>query len=199
MELIIVRHGATKWNKINKIQGCSDIPLSNVGINQGYLLANRLKKIDIDFVFSSDLSRAADTAKIICNIINLPFVQDSRLREMNFGNWEGLSLKQIINSDKLKFDQWRNHPSLVKFENGESIYDVKERALDFFNDIYSKYEDSNVLLVSHGTFIKVLIIALLDADMDLYKNLKQDNTAVNIIKLVNKRPVLKLFNDTCHI
>jgi probable phosphoglycerate mutase len=199
MELIIVRHGATKWNKINKIQGCSDIPLSNEGINQGYLLANRLKKIDIDFVFSSDLSRAADTAKIICNIINLPFVQDSRLREMNFGNWEGLSLKQIINSDKLKFDQWRNHPSLVKFENGESIYDVKERALDFFNDIYSKYEDSNVLLVSHGTFIKVLIIALLDADMDLYKNLKQDNTAVNIIKLVNKRPVLKLFNDTCHI
>ncbi len=199
MKLIIVRHGATEWNKKGIVQGCLDIPLSDEGIMQGHLLADKLKNIDIEYIFSSDLSRARDTAQLICDKHNLSFIEDHRLREMDFGEWQGLSFEQITVSDKLKLDTWRNRPSLVKFDQGESIDDVKERALDFFNEIYTKFEHANILLVTHGSFIKILILALLSTDMDLYKNLKQDNTAVNIIKVIDKRPMLQLFNDTCHI
>lgn len=199
MELFIVRHGSTEWNKLNKIQGCLDIPLDDEGIKQGYLLANKLKNYNIEHIYSSDLSRAKNSAEIISESLNLKFTIDSRLREMNFGEWQGLSFDQISILDRIKLNEWRNQPSKVKFENGECIDDVKKRSLDFFEEIYKKNEHSNVLVVTHGTFIKILILSLLNINLDLYKNLKQDNTALNIIKIIDSKPTLQLYNDTCHL
>ncbi|MDI6602182.1 MAG: histidine phosphatase family protein [Thermoanaerobacteraceae bacterium] len=199
MKLFIVRHGTTDWNKNNKIQGCLDIPLSEEGIKQGYLLANKLKKFKIDYIFSSDLSRARDTAKIISDILDLSFTEDHRLREMHFGEWQGLSFEQIAILDQAKLSLWRNHPAEVIFSGGESIDRVKKRALEFIKEIYPKYKCNNVLLVTHGSFIKILILSLLNTDLNLYKNLKQDNTALNIVEINNEgKSILQLFNDTCY-
>ncbi|TZE80810.1 histidine phosphatase family protein [Calorimonas adulescens] len=199
MKLLIVRHGATEWNKNSRIQGCLDIPLSKEGIVQAQLTANRLINFTVNYIFASDLMRARSTAKIISDTLKIPFVTDKRLREMHFGEWQGLSLEQIDNLYHEKLLLWQDKPAEVSFNGGENLYDVKRRALEFIQEIYLKNKDDNIIIVTHGTFIKVLILSLLNIDLNVYKNLKQDNGALNIIDINDGKATLLLYNDTCYL
>ena len=144
--------------------------LSRAGIEQGEKLTLRLKDEKIDAIFSSDLKRAADTAKIIgkCHPrIKVKYTKD--LREGDGGNWTGRPNKGL---------DWNNRPA-----NSESVEQMKARAKKFLDQLCEKYSNKTILLVAHATFNRVLITQITGVK-DPFKNVPdQHNTAVNIFEI----------------
>ena len=95
MEIYIVRHGETLWNKSKRLQGNRNIDLSEVGRNEARERGKQLENVDFDVIYSSPLNRAYETACIIKGERNIPIIKDDRLREINFGINEGMQADQL--------------------------------------------------------------------------------------------------------
>lgn len=138
--IYIVRHGQTDWNLEGRYAGRKDIPLNDKGIEQANIIKEELKSIKFDKVFSSPLSRAYQTAKIICDN---EIIIDDRIIERSNGNLEGkLKTKVIMEVDF-------NDPNEKNY-NIESIIDFRKRITSFFDEITSLYKDENILIVTHA-------------------------------------------------
>ena len=96
MQLVCVRHGQTGWNALKRFQGHTDVPLDDEGRAQASALGALLRDEHIDAAVSSDLSRAAETARIVLGARDVPLRLDPAWREMRFGDWEGLTWEQIL-------------------------------------------------------------------------------------------------------
>lgn len=138
--IYIVRHGQTVYNVVGRYGGRIDVPLNENGINQAYELRDLLKNIKFDYVFSSPLKRALETAEIICNN---DIIKDDRLIERNNGDLEG-KLKTEID----EFPDF-NDPNETRY-NIENIVDFRNRIYDFFNEIKNQYRGKDVLVVTHA-------------------------------------------------
>lgn len=144
MEIWYVRHGQTDWNVEGRIQGSTDIPLNQTGIEQAYQTKQLLDQETFDLVLASPLSRAYETAKIICEEKNIPIKCDERLMERNFGSYEGTLVKEMPVEDFWNLEQ-DLHP-----ENGESTRMIFHRIYTFLDDLKQTYPDRKILLVAHG-------------------------------------------------
>ena len=133
--LYIIRHGETEWNKIGRYQGITDVPLNDNGIAQAKACANALKDVYFDRILSSDLSRALVTAETIRGNRNVDITVDSRLREIDFGDWEKLLFSEIEERWPGLIDQMYRQPDIVKLPNGESFQEVQNRAWDGLSEI----------------------------------------------------------------
>ena len=142
--IYIVRHGQTEWNVLGKVQGKQDISLNEKGREQALLTKKDLDNKKIDLIIVSPLKRAYETAEIINKDRDLPMIIDERIKERDFGEFEGHIFKEI---DKRPFwDYYINE----QYESAECIQDFFKRVYDFLDDIIEKYKDKNVLLVTHG-------------------------------------------------
>ncbi len=198
--LFLVRHGETEWNKSLRYQGHMDIPLSEVGLAQAEKLALRLSKEKLDAVYSSDLSRAMETAKAAARFHDLPVEVIPELRETNFGRWEGLTYKEIQQQYPEIADGWRKNPRDIKAPDGESLSEVAKRCFIGLDKILDNNPDRNVLLVAHGGIIRIIVAKVLGIDINEYWRIKQTNVALNIIEFHGKdKAILCLLNDTCHV
>ena len=167
--IYIVRHGQTEYNVVGRYGGRIDVPLNENGINQAYELRDVLKNIKFDFVFSSPLKRALETAKIICNN---DIIKDDRLMERNNGDLEG-KLKTEID----EFPDF-NNPNETRY-NIENIVDFRNRIYDFFNEIKNQYRGKNVLVVTHaGVGIYARCFFEGEPQDNNYMNYKMANCAV---------------------
>ena len=167
--IYIVRHGQTEYNVVGRYGGRIDVPLNENGINQAYELRDVLKNIKFDFVFSSPLKRALETAKIICNN---DIIKDDRLIERNNGDLEG-KLKTEID----EFPDF-NNPNETRY-NIENIVDFRNRIYDFFNEIKNQYRGKNVLVVTHaGVGIYARCFFEGEPQDNNYMNYKMANCAV---------------------
>ena len=151
--LILVRHGETDWNVQHRWQGHSDTPLNDAGRSQAGRLAAELDRVDA--VYSSDLSRARETAEILAERIGLEVRLDSRLRERSFGAWEGLTTEEIETSFPEEQRRWRaglgrGAPDAEPFES------FAARVGDFVDDVGRRHVDEEVLVVAHGGTIRVV-------------------------------------------
>jgi len=136
--LYIVRHGQTDWNVEKRIQGHTDIPLNDAGRAQAVELKEKLKDIDFAFCFSSDLQRAVETARILSELRSIDVQLDQRLRERNFGSWEGcLSSEYNICSNEQR-------------EDVESNEMVQNRAFACLEEIAVLHPEANTLIATHG-------------------------------------------------
>lgn len=156
-KLYIVRHGQTDWNVKKLLQGKTDIELNEDGINQAKELTKVIDLDKIDICICSPLKRTRKTAELIVED-KVPIIYDELLLERGFGNYEG---KPII------FDliekQW-NYKLNDTSENIESIQDCLKRAKEFLDKINNTYQNKNILVVSHGSFIKTLHFNLIGYD-----------------------------------
>lgn len=195
----IVRHGQTDWNVIGKTQGHGNSNLTKDGVEQAKSLAKFLKTQNIDYIFSSDLQRAVDTAQIVADEINLKINKIKDLREMNFGLWEGLLLDEIKNNYGESYKVWREKPHIAQIEKGETLNLIKQRTENFIKELNEKYENKNILLVSHSVTVRVMMLSFLNSGLENIYRIKQDNTAVNIVKIKSYAPVVIKMNDTSHL
>ncbi len=195
--LLFVRHGETEWNKNNLIQGNLDIPISSIGLSQAKKLKPYLENIPFEKVFSSDLSRARDTAKILMEGRHLTLQEDVRLRERDFGLWQGMSLEDIEEKKSKDFSDWRSNPFNYRVPEGESMKTMLERVFSFLDSIKS-LNDGNYLIVTHGGIIKPLVFNLFGISLESYNRVRVNNTSMSLISFDNKYD-LKFLNSTPHL
>lgn len=170
MIIIMVRHGQTDWNHEQKYQGHCDIPLNDTGREQARDLARILQRETIDAVYSSDLSRAIETAEIISTPLSLKVKPDPRLREMSFGLWEGQTFSEIYRDYPDQFEEWFKHTNDYTVPGGESVNSLLERIRSFMDDIKDRY-NGTVLLVTHGGVIRSFLFSVLGQDpRELWEN-----------------------------
>ena len=197
--IYIVRHGQTEWNLLGKTQGHGNSDLTPKGIEQAELLADSMTKYPIDYIYSSDLGRAYQTAEIIGNKLNIEVEKTEALREMNFGTWEGRIIKDIIEEDPELYKMWRNEPHLAKIPQGDTLSQIKERTDAFIKEINEKYDGKHIVLVTHSLCARIMLLSFLDSDVKNIYRINQANTALNIIELRDYGPVVMKMNDTTHI
>lgn len=147
MKIYIARHGQTDWNIQHKAQGRSDIPLNEAGIKQAEKLRDNIKDLEFDAVYASPLKRAAKTAEIATNgKYNIQF--DNRLVERSFGDFEGEEINGWIEATGYDIGDLKLN---INVGNIEPVRDVLARTKAFLDDVKTKHNDNDVILVvAHG-------------------------------------------------
>ncbi len=197
-EITLARHGETEWNVGEIFRGQVDIELNETGIRQAELLAEYLSKIKIDAIYSSPLKRALKTAEIVAGYHRLKVAVAPGLIDFNYGKWQGLSHQEVKDKYKELYGEWINHPHRVKIPAGESLDEVRKRALEVVTNIIDRREGT-VILVSHRVVNKVLICALLGLDNSHFWNIKQDTCGISTFSYENEQYILTKHNDTSYL
>ncbi len=194
-EIILARHGETEWNVEEVFRGRIDIELNQTGIKQAELLAEYLGDLKIDAIYSSPLKRAVGTAEIIAGYHKLDVEIAPGLIDFNYGKWQGLPHQEVKDKYKELYAEWINNPHRVRMPAGESLDEVRKRAMNVVDRVIAKYEGS-VVLVSHRVVNKVLICALLGLDNSHFWNIKLDACGTTIFTYENERFILAEHNNT---
>lgn len=188
MRLYVIRHGETDWNIVRRMQGQRDIPLNSEGVRLARETGKAMAGIPLDLVITSPLQRARVTAQLITEGRNIPIIEDERLREMSFGDWEG---ETIIDNPNLPKD-FRKHFNETPLEcevppNGESFHDVIRRTRDFYNDLIGNadYMDKAILISSHGAASRCFLANFYEDKTDIWRGGVPKNCAVTIVDIVN--------------
>ena len=198
-KLILVRHGQTEWNHNLKYQGHSDTCLSAIGKQQARLLARRLQEVPFTAVYASDLQRAFDTAQIVAVSHNLAVQVMPQLREIKFGNWEGLTSAEIEARWPDGIRRLYTEPETLAIPGGETFLQVRERAVAAIQTLVQRHSQDTVVVVSHGGTIRTIICTALGMSLNQVWSIRQDNTAVNVLEFYEDHAVLTLLNDCHHL
>lgn len=199
MRIFLIRHGETMWNTEARYQGHTNIQLSEKGRYQGERLGQRMARENINVIYSSDLSRAVETANYIAQYHNVKVRQAVELRELNFGTWEGLTFNEISSLYADLAEKWISDPLTLQIPQGELFSQLQQRTTSFINNLIKNSSEENIAIVSHGGAIRAIICSLLDIKMEKMWFIRQDNTAVNIFDFYDGQPILTLLNDTHHL
>ncbi|MBS3908220.1 MAG: alpha-ribazole phosphatase [Actinobacteria bacterium] len=186
MRLYLIRHGETKLNKEFRFIGRTDPALSEQGESQARALAERLADEDISAIYASDLLRATQTASIIAGDSGVDVIANASLREIDFGDWEGLSYNEIMERDKETLDSWIENPTGVDIPGGESWRDFAARIDAAFDDIIENEDGGAIALVTHGGPIKLLMTRFHGDDPDFFKSFWPQPGGVNIVEIDDK-------------
>lgn len=187
-QIVLIRHGITNWNAERRAQGQNDIPLNDIGREQAHALANRLKSEQWDMIFSSDLSRAKETADILGTALDLEVHPDTRLREMHKGETEGTTLEERINRWGIQWDQLP-----LGIENDVSI---TNRGVSFMTEIITKFSNKRILVVSHGALIGQTIKGLIPTtDVNVFIH----NTSMTTLKYTDPNWTCEKLNCAKHL
>lgn len=163
--VIVWRHGRTLWNATGRYQGQADIPLDDLGRRQAAAAARVLKEFKPASIFSSDLSRAAQTSQALSELTGLEINFDRRLREINVGSWEGLTHDEVVAADPELVAAVDAGEDARRSATGETNSEVAQRAAAAFTDIIESAEDgSTVVITMHGTAGRVGIAHYLGID-----------------------------------
>ena len=164
-QVILLRHGLTDYNDAGRFQGQADVPLNSVGIAQAQAVAERLGSLGITRMASSDLQRAADTARIIAEHLKLPVEFDSRLQEINVGSWAGLTPTEIGAADPELWGQLVAGKDGLHSATGETATAAGRRVADALVERATAAGDDEVLLiVGHGLTTRVASLLLMGLD-----------------------------------
>ncbi|AAK80962.1 putative phosphoglycerate mutase [Clostridium acetobutylicum] len=198
--VLLVRHGETEWNVQGRFQGCHDINLTDNGIEQAKRVAKRLEG-SFDCVYASPLKRAFNTAKLIASTKGISPIIEDDLREINFGLWEGLTIKEMKSKFPKEFDIWRNDTEDGPLCGGDlSIKRASIRVEHAVLKIVNDNKGKNIVVVAHGGIIKAALIALFNWNMAMYHRILLGNTSICKIEFnENNIPKIVTINDVSHL
>lgn len=198
LHLMLVRHGETDWNRINRFQGQSGVGLNERGVAQAEALASALREEPLKAIYSSPVARAMETASIINRYHHVSIEQKDGLREMNLGDFEGLQPKNLINEHSEFFRQWMEDPASLRMPNGETLQEVQERAWGVVEEVSNNCDDGSVLFCGHNFVNLMILCKVLGLEINHFRRLRQGVGALSIIERVRGLDSLICLNDTCH-
>ena len=197
--LLIVRHGETDWNAIGRIQGHTDIGLSEKGAEQARSLGKRLAGLAIDVAYTSDLKRSSETARIALGGRDIVLNETPKLREYHKGVFEGLTLAEIKAQFPEEYPRYLEKNLSYAPKGGETTRDVSARMTEIFNEIRSNHLNESVLVVSHGGVLRAAMVSLLGMPLEGNWSFVFGNCGLTMVDTYEDNAVLRLFNDTSHI
>jgi len=194
----LVRHGQTAWNKEEVFRGRADIPLNETGRKEALLTGQYLRGVKVDWVYSSPLSRAVETAEAIARSQGKGVGILEGLIDIDFGQWQGISHEEVKKRYEELYRQWKDTPHLVRFPGGETLGEVRERALGAIHGVIADHAAHILVMVSHRVVNKVLLCGLLGLDNSHFWQIGQDTGCINILEF-GEGFTLRCVNDTCHL
>ncbi len=199
MQIILVRHGQTEWNREERFRGRIDLDLTSTGLRQAEATARQLTQFPVSALYASPLQRAMKTAESLARPFHLEVKPLENLIDMDFGNWQGLSMAEAEKGDPSLFRLWEEKPHLVTFPGGEGLAQVRERVEAALKSLLEEHKDQTVVLVSHKVVCKVMELVFLGLDNSRFWQVEQDLCAINLFILNEERPTILRLNDTCHL
>ena len=198
----LVRHAETPWNRDNRIQGHSDLPLSPFGEQQADRLGAFFASRHLKGVYTSALKRSQHTARAITqgNGHGVSPVVDHELAEMHLGAWEGLTPDEVDARFAGAYQQWRVRPSSVQIPDAEPLDAFRARVRRALQRIVATFEGGEYVVVSHGGVIAALLADTLRADYDaLLRRLRLDNAGITALEFGTATPHVLWINATSHL
>jgi broad specificity phosphatase PhoE len=197
MELYVVRHGQTRANETNTIQGQGNTPLNPLGIRQAECVAVRLRTVVFDAVYSSDLDRAMETARRIAPY--RPPAPCPQLREWHLGDLEGRSREDVEKDFAEAWNGFLTDRPEVAIPGGENKAAVRRRVGDFLEQLAARHVQDTVLVVSHCGAIRVMFKHILGMSGCLPRQPQIGNASISRMTHVNGVWQLGCWNDTAHL
>ena len=196
---VLLRHGQTPMSVQKRYAGRSDVPLTDLGVQQAAAAAKRLASAGLDVIVTSPLLRAVQTAEEVAAATGATVVTDDGFREADFGAWEGLTFAEVQERWPAEMAAWLADPEVAP-PGGESLAGVNERVTAALRRVLAARERQTVLVVSHVTPIKTLVAAALLAPPAALYRMHLDVAALSRIDWYADGPaVLRSFNDTGHL
>ena len=197
--LLLVRHGETEWNAEGRIQGHTDIGLSEIGTEQARSLEARLAGLNIDAAYSSDLKRTSETAKLALGERDVILNETPMLREYNKGAFEGMTLAEIKAQFPEEYPRYLEKDLDYAPEGGETARDVSVRMAGIIGRIKSDHLNETVLVVSHGGVLRAAMVSLLGMPLEGNWSFVFGNCGLTTVDTFADNAVLRHFNDTSHL
>lgn len=194
----LLRHGETANARQVCLNGHFDVALSDQGWHQSRQLAQALKDMPIHSIYSSDLQRAHEGARLIAEPHNLEPQTYPELRELSFGNWEGLSVKELHKKYPGEMEQRLKDTEDFRAEGGESFQELQARVVPKFEEIIARHPEDQIVVMCHGGVIRTLLSHILGMPVSRLFRISQEYAAVNIIQFYPDQPVVELTNGTHH-
>jgi broad specificity phosphatase PhoE len=197
LRLTLVRHGETPWNHLKKIQGITDIELSELGIEQANKLSLALRHENFDRIITSPLKRAYDTAQAIGIHHALPITVENDLHELNAGELEGLTFPDLQLRYAEFLNKWMIDHASVTMPQGESLQEVQDRVWPVIKRITETSEDA--LVVSHSFVIITILCKVRNLSLSHSKEMRVGVASKTCLEIENGTIDVVLFNDTEHL
>ena len=202
MNLLLIRHGQSVANSEGRLQGQLDSPLTDQGREQARALAHRLVREGwpVSAIHTSDLRRAAETAKLLGSALQAPLFLDQRLREYDVGMLTGLNEDEIKHMYPEIWHALVHSPRWPAIPGEEGNHAFQKRIVSMLDDIRSNHDqDGSVAVVSHGRTLGMILAQLLGIDPDRRTTFRFGNTSLSVVELHSHRVVLASLNDLHHL
>lgn len=195
----LIRHGETDWNLNGRFQGSSDVSLNATGQKQAEALIPRLAEMAFDAIYASDLQRVRETVRAALNGRDESIIFDQRLREMDFGRWEGLTWDEIREQYPQEFAMWSQNRDQNP-HGGERISEMAGRVQTFIDDLQEKYQgEKQILIFAHGGTLGIMLCQLFQVDINKWWQFRFQNCTMNEVLFFKQGFVLNRFNDDQHL
>jgi broad specificity phosphatase PhoE len=198
--IFLARHGATAWSGSDpRYCGVTDLALSDAGRQQAGALARRLRDEPLAAVIATDLIRSQETARPVADSHGLEVETVAPLRELDYGEWEGLTRTEIEQRYPDALRDWIRDRVRVSVPGGESLRSLLDRALPALLALAERFGDRPIAVVGHNTTNRVLLCHLLDVPIAHYRRILQSPAGLNVIDIEGDHACVAAINERCHL
>lgn len=182
--IYLIRHGETDWNREERLQGITDVPLNRAGIAQGLRLAGWLRRVGARYIFTSPLRRTRHTAMILHRAGGWSVTVYDELHEIDHGVWTGMILNEIGQRFPLGLACWHTNPEKLRVENAEPLQQAYSRASRFLLQVIGMVSMGDVVIVSHGVIIALMVCAAMGSpSARVWDFFPQPNACIQAIRI----------------
>jgi len=199
-KIILVRHGQTEWNRVERFRGRADIPLNETGLAQAEATGLRVAaEWQPTAIYSSPLSRAIQTAEAIARNFSLEVQRYPGLIDIDYGEWQGLSPDEARQRWPAELDAWYNAPEKARIPGGESLEELRTRAMSTVNELAASHPGQTIVLIGHTVINRIILLGVLGLGNERFWRLRQEPCAINVFEAEADDFTLASMNDTCHL
>ena len=198
--IILVRHGQTEWNRVERFRGQADVPLNATGLAQAQATGRRVAATWRPVaVYASPLSRAVQTAQAIAQHFDLTVQPQADLIDIDYGKWQGLPPAEVNERWPDAFYAWQHAPHTAQIPGGETLAHLRARGMAVVRQLIDHHVGQTFVIVGHTVINRVLLLGMLGLGNERFWHLGQQTCAINVIRPRDKDFELVSLNDTCHL
>ncbi|MBC8134413.1 MAG: histidine phosphatase family protein [Fibrella sp.] len=200
LHLYLLRHGETSASRTDQFCGNLDPELTPEGTEMAQLFADAYRDLEWAAAYVSPMSRTQATAKPFCDAVNLPMNLRDGLKEISYGDWEGLTREEVRDRFGEDYSRWETEPAWNAPTGGETAVQVASRASAVITEILKSHTDGNVLIVSHKATLRLILCNLLGIDLGRYRDrIAAPVASVSVVRFGEYGPQLAQLGDRSHL
>jgi broad specificity phosphatase PhoE len=198
--IILVRHGQTEWNRVERFRGRADVPQNETGLAQAEATGLRIRgEWQPSAVYSSPLSRAVRTAEAIAKHFDLLVKIHTGLADIDYGEWQGLTPDEVQDRWPAMLHTWYHQPEEAIIPGGETLAQLRSRGMSAVTELSALHAEQTIVLVGHTVINRIILLGVLGLGNERFWHIKQDTCAINIFEAEKGDFVLVSLNDSCHL